>query len=190
MGDGDLLVKYIETFWRFDDLSACDVPESMRTTDDGDGYSHWRPVFQPTPPSALSDLYRALGLDGGPATRLPRLYESLVLSYRWLEVDLGAYRLVANRPAEDLSPLLECLQEDEALLTTLRPNGYFQFAKGADMDYDPVCFDFRNRRSGGDCRIVKLDHESILCDGEICEVAELAPSFRALVEETVRRAST
>jgi hypothetical protein len=50
------------------------------------------------------------------------------------------------------------------------------------MDYDPVCFDLRRRESGGDCRIVKIDHEEILCNYRVVEVIEIAPTFRRLVE--------
>jgi hypothetical protein len=53
--------------------------------------------------------------------------------------------------------------------------------------YDPVCFDLRRRSSTGDCPIVKIDHEQILCNWRIKKVGELAPSFRKLVESTIDR---
>jgi hypothetical protein len=54
--------------------------------------------------------------------------------------------------------------------------------------YDPVCFDYSSRRQGGDCKIVKIDHEEILCNNRIKVVAELAHSFRELMEQTIRTA--
>lgn len=96
---------------------------------------------------------------------------------------------MANEPADDLSSLLAVIQADKHLRATLVPNGYIQFGRGPDIDYDPVCFDFRHRQRNGDCRIVKLDHEAILCHYRIREVAELAPNFRSLVLDTIFRAT-
>lgn len=56
------------------------------------------------------------------------------------------------------------------------------------MDYDPVCFDVKTRNKNGDCRIVKIDHEEILCNNRIKVIAELAPSFYQLVLQTIERA--
>ncbi len=94
---------------------------------------------------------------------------------------------MSNETGKDLSPLFLTLQNDLGLYDTLLPNGYFQFARGPGGDYDPVCFDFRNRRKNGDCRIVRIDHEAILRFGRIEEVEELAPNFRTLMLNTISR---
>jgi len=57
------------------------------------------------------------------------------------------------------------------------------------MDYDPVCFDIKSRKKNGECRIVKIDHEEILCNNRVKLVAELAPSFRELVIRTIDQGS-
>ncbi len=57
------------------------------------------------------------------------------------------------------------------------------------MDYDPVCFDLRSRTKDGDYRIVKIDHEEILCNNRLKVVAELAPSFEQLMQRTVEQAT-
>ena len=75
--------------------------------------------------------------------RFPPLFEGLVLSYRWAEVDLQTYTLLANPPGQGLSKFLGQLSKDPAFWASLRPAGYIQFAKGPDMDYDPVCFDIK-----------------------------------------------
>jgi NADPH:quinone reductase-like Zn-dependent oxidoreductase len=67
--------------------------------------------------------------------------------------------------------------------------GYLRFAMGPDMDYDPVCFDMDSRKKNREMRVVKIDHEEILCDNRIKVVAELAPSFEALVLQTIDRAN-
>jgi hypothetical protein len=74
---------------------------------------------------------------------------------------------------------------DPGLWNALIPAGFIQFGKGPDVDYDPVCFDIRART--GDCRIVKIDHEEILCNNRIKVVAELAPSFEKLVLTTIEQ---
>jgi hypothetical protein len=79
------------------------------------------------------------------------------------------------------------MTRDKGLSETLIPNGYMQFGKGADIDYDPVCFDISWRKNR-DYRIVKIDHEEILCNHRIKVVKEIAPSFRALVLQTIERA--
>ena len=53
------------------------------------------------------------------------------------------------------------------------------------MDYDRVCFDLKTRGKNNDCRIVKIDHEEVLCNERLRVVKELAPTFRALVEQIV-----
>ncbi|MGC2420758.1 MAG: hypothetical protein WA405_03810, partial [Candidatus Acidiferrales bacterium] len=120
--------------------------------------------------------------------QFPRLFEFLVLSYRWAEVDLGLFRLVANPPGPDLGPLLAEMSRDPHLWDFLLPRGYIQFAKGPDIDYDPVCFDISSRRKNGDYRIVKIDHEEILCNNRLRIVAELSPSFEGLVKAVIDRA--
>src|SRR5579862_2741930 len=186
--DADLLAEYTAAFEQLDDLADFAVAPGLWVTTDADGLEYWRLRQVTTPPSALEVLYRGLGLPGRGSTRLPPLYETLLLSYRWAEVDLGTYRLLPNEPAEDLSPLLAALRADKHLYETLVPNGYIQFGRGPDVNYDPVCFDFRQRQRYGDCRIVRLDHEAALCDGRIRETAELAPNFRSLVLDTIHRA--
>ena len=59
----------------------------------------------------------------------------------------------------------------------------------SDLDYDPVCFDIKSRKLGGDCRIVKIDHEEILCNYRVKVVSELAPSFYQLVQQTIELAN-
>jgi hypothetical protein len=96
------------------------------------------------------------------AWSLPALFERLVLSYRWAEVDLRSYRLLANPPGRGLEALLEGMSSDRILWKYLLEAGYIRFGMGADIDYDPICFDVNSRKKNRDCRIVKIDHEEIL----------------------------
>lgn len=142
------------------------------------GRKTWQPVRVNTPASALEELYKGL------PDRFPRLFERLILSYRWAEVDLESYRLLANPLGEGLSGFLAQAQKDAALWNALVPVGYIQFGKGPDVDYDPVCFDTKSKRNG-ESRIVKIDHEQILCNNRVKVVAELAASFEDLVLQTI-----
>jgi len=83
---------------------------------------------------------------------------------------------------------LDAVRKDRGLWETLAPQRYFPFGQGGCQSYDPVCFDLRHRLSDGDCPVVGIDHEEILCNYRIKVVFELAPSFRDLVLNTIREA--
>jgi hypothetical protein len=184
--DDELLQRFVGTFEKLDDLTVWETdPISQRLAvgaPDRYGFDKWRHIQVNTASPLLEPLYAKL------PTRFPKLFELLILSYRWAEVDLMTYRLLANSPGPDLAGLLEQMSKDPAIWGALLPAGYIQFGKGPDMDYDPVCFDIKSRKKNGDCRIVKIDHEEILCNNRIKLVAELAPSFRHLVLQTIEQA--
>ncbi len=187
--DSELLERFVATFQELDEMTTTEELDPVAWQlgiDEADEYrwKEWRPIKVNTSPSALGPIYAKL-----PA-RFPRLYEMLVLSYRWAEVDLGAYRLLANPPGPDLSGLLTSMSYDAALWDALLRTGFVPFGKGPDLDYDRVCFDVKSRRQGSDCRIVKIDHEEILCNNRVKIVGELAPSFVQLVRDTIERAAS
>jgi len=188
--DQQLISEFVLAFSKLNDCLAHqrdpDPVHSALAIDDPDehGFWYWKPIPMETGRSCLESIYAKL------PGRFPRLYEELVLSYRWAEVDLKTFTLLANPPSEGLGLLLEQIHRDKHLTKVLEANGYMRFAKGPDIDYDPVCFDLRRCRQGGDCPIVKLDHEEILCNSRIREVAELAPSFRNLMMKTIEDART
>ncbi len=196
--DVDILAQYVATFEKLGDLraltSARDITEEVvKSFIQGTielTWKEWRPQAYQTEASELHKFYQALGLLGRGSTRFPPLYETLILSYRWSEVDLGKYRLLANEFSSDLLPLLGCIRKAESLFSILISNGYWQFGRAECDDFDPVCFDFRHRQKNGDCRIVRIDHEDILCRSLIREVEELAPNFRSLVLDTIQRANS
>lgn len=180
--------RFIDSFGVFDWLGIgreIDVDGDVRPllirVWNSNGWSEWRPLAADTPRSALEELY---GVVPGP---VPPLYERLILSYRWAEVDVGRLRLLANLPP-GLSGLAAAITRDKGLFEELAPAQFVQFGRGPDMDYDPVCFDLNRSLPDGDCPIVKFDHEEILCSRRLVQVAELAPSFRRLVELVIEDA--
>jgi hypothetical protein len=189
MQESDLLEQFVASFERFDDMRTSREHEPLAWDlkigePDEFGWFDWRPARIATDPKLLDPLYANL-----PA-RFPPLYEELVLSYRWAEVDLQTFRLLANPPGADLSGLLAEIERDKGLTESLIPAGYIKFGKGPDVDYDPVCFDLKSRAKGKDYRIVKIDHEEILCNYRVKVVTELAPSFEQLVRQTIERANS
>ena len=173
----EVAAENLDVFETIDSIAA---PLAVGPTNEY-GQRRWRPIKVQTNLTALDPVYAKL-----PA-RFPPLYEQLVLSYRWADVDLQRFTLLANPPGDDLSGLLQKIMKAKGLWETLIPNGYIQFGKGSDMDYDPVCFDISSRKNR-DYRIVKIDREEILCNYRIKVVSEIAPSFRALVLQTIERA--
>jgi hypothetical protein len=132
--------------------------------------------------AALAALYAVLP---GP---FPPLYERLILAYRWTEeVDLYHYCLLPNPPGADFTGLLAEITRDRTMWTVLHSNGYIPFGRGTYCDYDPVCFDLRQRQKHHEYRIVQLDHEQILCYNRIKEKVILAASFRELMLKTIAR---
>ena len=185
--DSELIDRFVLSFAKLDALRAdsCLDPTAWELAEgepDGSGRRAWRAVKHLTDPACLDPLYAVL-----PA-RFPPLYESLVLNYRWADVDLRSFTLFANPVGEDLKPLLNRISADQHLWNHLIRAGYIPFGKGTGGDYDPVCFELESRRQNADFRIVKIDHEGILCFDRLKVVAEIALSFRHLVLKTIESA--
>jgi hypothetical protein len=70
----------------------------------------------------------------------------------------------------------------------LGPAGFIQFGRAPGGHFDPVCFDTKSRNGKKDCRIVRIDHEEVLCNYRVKVVEEIAPSFERLVTDTIQRA--
>ena len=176
MDDQRLVDEFVASFTRLDDLivhSKLVVPPELQT-DWIDGFERWRPFAVHTDRAALAQVYRRL------PSRFPPLYELLILSYRWLEVDLQLLELLPNPPGPTLEPLIEGIFRDPIFVKVLIPKGYIPFAMASDS-YDPICFDTTRPTKRGDCPIVRFEHESILCDERIRDFEVIEPSFRSLV---------
>jgi hypothetical protein len=139
------------------------------------GQPNGRPCKYSTEPEILEVLSAAL------PGRLPPLYERLVLSYRWPSAELPSLSLLANPQGPTLDGLLAQIRQESGLWEGLAPLGYIPFGRGPGGHYDPVCFDTRRRLRDGDCPVVQIDHEEILCHFRVRVVSEKAGSFRELV---------
>jgi len=179
-----LLAQYVASFESLDEMSESPViypfTGALAIGEPSEsGYVAWRPRRTEPQPALLETLYSKL-----PA-KFPPLFERLLLTFRWAEVSLDVYSLMANPPGPDFEGFFGEISGDPGLWESLVPAGYLRFGKGPDMDYDPVCFDMDSRKKNREMRIVRIDHEEILCNRRVKIVAELAPSFEALVLQTI-----
>jgi hypothetical protein len=162
-----LLEDYVASFEKLDEMLADELLSpfawqlALGKMNEA-GFKRWRPAKVETEAAFLEDIY------GKVPARFPRLFEQLLL-----RVMNGFFQQITNPD----------------LWEVLISSGFIPFGKGPDVDYDPVCFDINSKKQGGDCRIVKIDHEEILCNFRIKVVAELAPSFYQLVLETISRSA-
>jgi hypothetical protein len=189
MRQNDLIEQFVASFDKLDEMAENPeiyplVRELAVGSPDPYGRLRWKPMKVCTDASQLDFLLAKL-----PA-RLPPLFEQLILSYRWAEVDLRGFRLLPNPPGPGLNGLLAEMSRDPAFWKSLPEAGYIQFGRGPDMDYDPVCFDIRSRTKGKDYKIVKIDHEEVLCKNRVKVVAERAPTFERLMLQTIERAQS
>jgi hypothetical protein len=182
--DFRLVEKYVASFEKLDDMmaSGSDPVAMQLSIGKSEGRERWRPARADTPPAALEEIYAKI------PRRFPRLYERLVLSYRWAEVDLATHALLPNPPGPGLIGLFLGISGDRGLWESLRSAGFVQFGRAAGGNYDPVCFDMNSKRRSGDFRIVRIDHEEILCNYRVKVVCELAASFYELVRQTIEAA--
>jgi hypothetical protein len=178
-----LLAQYVSVFEKLDEMK--EYPDLQPTAAalaigqaDEFGMVSWRPRKTELEPSTLEFLHSKL-----PA-RFPPLFERFLLTYRWAEIHLDRYTIMANA-GPNLEGFFKAISGDAGLWESLIPAGYIRFGKGPDIDYDPVCFDMNSRKKNREMRVVKIDHEEILCNYRIKVVAELASSFEALVLQTI-----
>ena len=174
--DQRLIDEFVASFAQLDDLivpAGFDVPPQMLA---GwiDGFERWRPVSIQSDPVTLASMYTRF------PNRFPKLYERLILSYRWFDVDLRLLKLLGNPPGATLEPLMNRLLADPVLVKVLLPKGYIPFATACDS-YDPICFDSTRPTKHGDYPVVRFEHESILCNEQIGGSKEMMPTFRDAV---------
>lgn len=132
---------------------------------------------------ALESLYVHL------PERFPPLYEELLVSYRWLEVELvGFVKLYANPIEPTFDGLLSQMTCDKAMVEILFSRNLLPFGTASDGCYDPICFDRSRVLSDGESPIVRVEHESMLCEGQLGRVQPVSPTFRAFVAKILEEA--
>jgi hypothetical protein len=121
--------------------------------------------------------------------RFPELYENLLLSYRWLEIELnGLMKLFGNPPGPLAKGLVAAIIADPLHRTILLPSGLVPFARAPGGNYDLICFDTNTRSARSDCPLVQIDHEALLCHKRILQRRQLWPTFRSFAEAVISTA--
>jgi len=155
-------------------LTEDEVPEGLRLgPPDAFGAYDWRIV-----PASSCPWITAL--EERPPGALPPSFRSLVRRYLFPAFQLGDVRLFANTGVGTVYELADEVFSDQVLSRVLLDHGFVQFGRFQDR-YDPVCFDLTNRRGGGECPVVVLDHEAALIGGRAIVTHRLADSFVALI---------
>lgn len=185
MSDQKLLQQFVEAFQRFDEMIAPDgtpvellIEQKVGEWDSWQDELKWHPKYIETSPKILAPLYTRI------AGCFPLLYEQLVLSFRWLEVDLKVIRLLGNPPGSDFTDLTEAIFNDLVIADVLIPAGFIPFARSS-INYDPICFDLNTMTSQRDCPIIQFEHEAILCDFKIGKYWQHWTSFRDLISNII-----
>ncbi len=75
-----------------------------------------------------------------------------------------------------------------SLSELLLPAGYVQIGRPDSGNFDAICFDLNEPEQNREYRIVKVDHEEILCNWRIRVSGELWPSFVKLVDNVLSSA--
>ena len=116
--------------------------------------------------------------------RLPQSFASFLSRYSFPSFDVGGISLLGwdaalNAYAEEASAVEGSLSE------LLLPAGYVQIGQPDTGDFDAVCFDLNEKSQNREYRIVRVDHEEILCNWRVRVSGELWPSFIKLVDSVL-----
>jgi hypothetical protein len=183
--DDQLLARFVAALERLGEFWTTHEnppPHSLLVGIDEDdwGYLRWRPTLIATDRAELDPIYARI-----PGV-FPKLYERLVLTYRWLDVELDSF-LRANPPEPTLAGLAKGILGDPAFVEVLIPRGYVPFGSRGYSCYDPFCFDLKSMKNC-DCPIIRFEHEVILCHLRIGNREQVFPSFREMVWATIEEA--
>ena len=120
-------------------------------------------------------------LEAGLPKRLPQSFGSLLLRYSFPSFDAGGITFFSWQ--SETSEIFHVLPPNEGTLSeVLLPSGYIQIGRPDTGDFDAVCFDLNPAKQNREYRIVRADHEEILCNSRVRIVEELWSSFSSLAE--------
>jgi hypothetical protein len=119
--------------------------------------------------------------------RLPQSFASFLSRYSFPAFDAGGISLFgwdsdSNAYTEEASAAKGSLSE------VLVPAGFVQIGRPDTGEFDAVCFDLNVDYQNREYRIVKVDHEDILCNWRVRVSGELWPSFIKLVDSVISSA--
>jgi hypothetical protein len=107
--------------------------------------------------------------------RFAASFRYFVANYSFPAFEFGSLMFFANTGVDTFWELGTRLFQDQHMSPQLLKAGFLQIGNPFFYNYDPVCFDCNSPRI--EKRIVQLDHEAILQQGQLTIVKEIAPSF-------------
>jgi hypothetical protein len=121
--------------------------------------------------------------------RLPQSFEYFLSRYSFPSFDAGGISLFAwesdlNGYTEEATAVKGSLSE------LLLPAGYVQIGRPDTGNFDAVCFDLNEGRQNQEYRIVRIDHEQILCNWRVRVSGELWPSFIKFADAVISNAES
>ncbi|HEY3414856.1 MAG TPA: SMI1/KNR4 family protein [Armatimonadota bacterium] len=177
-----LIDRFVATINRFPREPSIEgeIPPSVRHGEDLLGVFDWRITPWPTV-DWIVPLEQRLGL------ALPPSYRSLVTRYVFPAFEVGPFQMSANTP--EGTPFYEFRNRvfsDQAFVDILLPAGYIPLGNPFAGNYDQICFDTQRRKgAAGECPIVWIDHEEVLCNERIRVLEQVSSSFEAFAEGIV-----
>lgn len=122
------------------------------------GFFHWRIVHSP-------DANWLPEIEANLPFRLPLTFRSLLARYLFPSFSVGPltlYSVGVNDPHTAIE-FRRAIFADRHLSPFLLGHGFIPFARPADWNYDPICFDYRAKVRKSEPPVVRIDHEEILC---------------------------
>jgi hypothetical protein len=113
--------------------------------------------------------------------RIPESFESLLSRYSFPEFDVLGITLF-GWDSESSQYTMEALGPKNSFSELLIPAGYVQIGRPDTGNFDAICFDLNHQAQNREYRIVRVDHEDILCNWKVRVTGELWPSLIKLVE--------
>ena len=172
----DQFVDYVNQAG-FEPKFADEIPQELRTPEVDHDSFNWTIRAAPSNPW-IDNLVNRL------PQALPAAHQSFVKRYRFCNFEVGPLMFFANTGQNIFYELSDRAFLDKFLFPTLHKNGYLEFGKPHQSNYDPVCFAMQ-RRKNDDAPIVQLDHEEILIRERIRIVREIAPSFKKFLQQAI-----
>ena len=113
--------------------------------------------------------------------RLPQSFASFLSRYSFPSFDVAGISLFGwestSNPYTD-----EASVAKGSLSELLIAAGYVQIGHPDTGNFDAICFDLTGKHQNRENRIVRVDHEEILCNWRVRVSEELWPSFTKLAE--------
>lgn len=121
--------------------------------------------------------------------RLPATFRSLIARYLFpsFSVEPLTFYSVGVTDPQTTAEFRQAIFADRHLSTFLFKNGFLPFARPADWNYDPVCFDYRSKARKTEPSVVRIDHEEILCNSRLRIVETLSAAFYVLLEDMTKK---